>query len=226
MNMIVWLSSVMMTLSSVMREVCVLTRWWSYQFRRLWSTLATVRTMYQPMILLCWYWLTQLHSPPTSSQSVFQHQVMTITKMMARRNQSWWSQDGVTLSLYHSVVKTLCLPRFSSILRSDHYLMRNAQCSGTGEKIFDSGVWRNICVSRSLRADHLCVWTREPGRAACQGDSGGPLTRVTNITSYQRQLLGVISLGPSVCGAGTFPVIVSRLQGDVLDWVHNLIHDK
>lgn len=79
---------------------------------------------------------------------------------------------------------------------------------------------------RALTADHLCVWTREPGRAACQGDSGGPLTRVTNITSYQRQLLGVISLGPSVCGAGTFPVIVSRLQGDLLDWVNNLIHDK
>ena len=69
--------------------------------------------------------------------------------------------------------------------------------------------------------DMLCASTSQ-GKTSCSGDSGGPLV-------YERgdgstMLIGIVSWGPSPCGAGGLPVIYTRVSA-IRDWVLQQLPD-
>ena len=70
----------------------------------------------------------------------------------------------------------------------------------------------------------LCVSTRVPGSSPCIGDSGGPLVRISDKELNQFELIGIVSFGPNVCGNSEFPIGTTRIGGDILVWIENIVH--
>ena len=171
------------------------------------------------MMLQSWSWslLSAFHD--TFNPCVSQHLPLKMRTFLDGK-LSWWSPDGETPSLLLTTEAPSRLPMCYSFSKSRLYHKKSVLRYGESIQLHtvSSNTPTVILVCRPLTLDHLCVWTRERGRAACQGDSGGPLTRVTDFNTYRRELVGVISLGSRVCGANK-PVLVSKLHGKVLDWV-------
>jgi len=74
-----------------------------------------------------------------------------------------------------------------------------------------------------LLPNQLCVSSGTAGQAPCQGDSGGPVVRLLDRKKEVWELAGVVSFGPSVCGNVDHPVGLSRISGDMLDWVRGVV---
>ena len=59
------------------------------------------------------------------------------------------------------------------------------------------------------------------GKDTCRGDSGGPLTLSNNILT-QSYVVGVTSLGPSVCGARNTQGLYTNVY-PYIDWILNTL---
>ena len=70
----------------------------------------------------------------------------------------------------------------------------------------------------------LCVSTGVPGSSPCIGDSGGPLVRIVDKELNQFELIGIVSFGPDVCGNSEYPIGTTRIGGDILAWIENIVH--
>ena len=79
-------------------------------------------------------------------------------------------------------------------------------------------------LDRDLPKSILCVSTGVPGSAPCVGDSGGPLVRVADRNLNQFELVGIVSFGPSVCGKSEFPIGTTRIGGDILAWIEDIVN--
>eukprot|EP00092_Neocalanus_flemingeri_P002626 GFUD01002813.1.p1 GENE.GFUD01002813.1~~GFUD01002813.1.p1 ORF type:complete len:394 (+),score=79.73 GFUD01002813.1:712-1893(+) len=75
----------------------------------------------------------------------------------------------------------------------------------------------------NLLPSQICVSSGTSGQAPCQGDSGGPLVRLVDRSKEVWELAGVISFGPGVCGNAYHPVGLTRISGDVLEWVRAVV---
>jgi len=76
-----------------------------------------------------------------------------------------------------------------------------------------------------LLPSHICVNTFEPGKSSCRGDSGGPLVRLFDVTYDRWELAGVISFSVNgyQCGNVDLPVGLTRVAGEVNQWLRDLI---
>ena len=74
-----------------------------------------------------------------------------------------------------------------------------------------------------LLPNQICASSGTPGQAPCQGDSGGPLVRLVNRRKEIWELVGVVSFGPGLCGNADHPVGLTRISGDMLEWVRGVV---
>ena len=70
-----------------------------------------------------------------------------------------------------------------------------------------------------LTKSQLCAGGEE-GKDSCQGDSGGPLMGqdLSNPLQPYWYLVGVVSFGPTPCGAESWPGVYTRVS-DYIDWI-------
>ena len=70
---------------------------------------------------------------------------------------------------------------------------------------------------------HMCASTGVEDSATCKGDSGGPLVRNIHFLKQIWELTGVVSFGTSTCGNVDYPLVFTRIEGEVNIWLRNLV---
>uniref|UniRef100_A0A2C9GV94 Peptidase S1 domain-containing protein n=1 Tax=Anopheles dirus TaxID=7168 RepID=A0A2C9GV94_9DIPT len=72
-----------------------------------------------------------------------------------------------------------------------------------------------------LKQTHLCAGGQE-AKDTCQGDTGGPLMQKHADTWY---LVGIVSFGPSMCGAAGVPGVYTNVA-EYVNWIQHNIQNR
>ncbi|KAJ8673959.1 hypothetical protein QAD02_005221 [Eretmocerus hayati] len=135
---------------------------------------------------------------------------------------------------FTNFVKPICLLKSELLKRT--FTGQRALTAGWG--IYNITAWQKSTVLQQVMLPVLghktCASTYgshikkgqmcaggEIGRDSCAGDSGGPLMYQESF-SHRYYLIGVVSYGPSACGAQNVPAIYTRVSEYVL-WILNNI---
>ena len=139
---------------------------------------------------------------------------------------------------FSTFIQPICLP---SYLPSDKTVQAPLVMTGWGNihagffkhvpaKVLQQLVVQEVPLKKcgdiwgtKLLPNQMCASSGTPGQAPCQGDSGGPLVRLVDRRSEIWELAGVVSFGPGVCGNVDHPVGLSRISGELLEWVRGVV---
>jgi len=165
-----------------------------------------------------------------------------------KRNENGFPQHDVALlklkqyARFSAFIQPICLPQINQVKPSP----------GDGENLILSG-WGNTessilrkapskilqflsvtevtpeqCATawkvRNVSSTCMCVSSTQPGKSPCVGDSGGPVVRIADKMENKFELVGIISFGPSICGSVERPVGTTKIEGQILSWITDIVN--
>ncbi|XP_021703503.1 serine protease snake isoform X2 [Aedes aegypti] len=76
-------------------------------------------------------------------------------------------------------------------------------------------------LTEGIKAEQMCVGSKEGRKDTCYGDSGGPIQVATDVNTCAYYIVGITSYG-GVCGIGTSESVYTKVAS-YLDWIEQTV---